>query len=140
MPPSDLQALIDGTPVHRALRLRLVGTSSSGLVLQADAGAEHAGADGSQFLHGGVVATVLDSAATFALIAATETDWSTVDLRIDYVRPVPVGVLRVRGTVVHIGRRLGRATAELVAAGSERLLASAAGTFVRAAPEASTGK
>jgi uncharacterized protein (TIGR00369 family) len=139
MLPSDLQVLLDCTAVHRALRLRLVDASTDGIVLAAEAGAEHEGADGSQFVHGGVVATVLDSAATFALIAATDTDWSTVDLRIDYVRPVPVGVLRVRGTVVHIGRRLGRATAELVAAGSERLLASAAGTFVRAAPEASTG-
>ncbi len=135
MTPGDLQALLDSTPVHRALRLRVVRSGGDGVLLEAETGPEHAGTDGSQLLHGGVVATILDSAATFALIAATDTDWSTVDLRIDYLRPVPAGLVQARATAVHIGRRLGRAAAELVGPASERPLASAVGTFVRATPE-----
>jgi uncharacterized protein (TIGR00369 family) len=130
---ADLQRLLDGTPVHRALALRVVSFDpDGGLILRADANAEHAGTDGGEFLHGGVIATVLDTAATFALIAATGDDWSTVDLRLDYLRPAPAGALEARAAVVQAGRRLGRATAELVPAGSERMLARAAGTFVRA--------
>jgi uncharacterized protein (TIGR00369 family) len=132
---SELQRLLDSAPVHRALRLRVVSSDASGIVLQAETGADHAGTDASQFLHGGVVATVLDTSATFALIAATDDDWSTVDLRIDYLRPAAAGPLEARGHAIQAGRRLGRATAELFAAGSDRLVARATGTFVRAVPE-----
>jgi uncharacterized protein (TIGR00369 family) len=131
----DLQRLLDGTPVHRALRLRAVRSDEVGLLLAAEATAEHLGADGHPFLHGGVVATLLDTAAPVAGIAATGTDWSTVDLRLDYLRPVPAGALEARSHAGHAGRRLGRASAELVVAGTDRVLASASGTFVRSEPE-----
>lgn len=135
MEASDLQRLLDAAPVHRALRLRIAETGDGGIVLQAEAGPDHLGEDGADYLHGGVVATVLDAAATFALIGATGTDWSTVDLRVDYLRPVPAGPLEARGRAVQIGRRLGRATAELFGADSGQLVACAAGTFTRSAPD-----
>jgi uncharacterized protein (TIGR00369 family) len=138
MQASDLQRMLDGTPAHRALRLRVTEAAEAGIVLAAEPGAEHASADGIGFLHGGIVATVLDTTATFALIHATGSDWNTVDLRVDFVRPAPAGPLEARGSAVQIGKRLGRARAELYPAGSDRLLASAAGTFVRAEPEAGT--
>jgi uncharacterized protein (TIGR00369 family) len=134
MPLDELQQLLDSTAVHRALGLRAVSSAAGQLVLHAAAGAEHAVTDGGQFLHGGVIATVLDTAATFALIAATGDDWSTVDLRVDYVRPVPAGALEARAAVVHAGRKLGRAAAEIVEASSGRVLATATGTFIRAEP------
>jgi uncharacterized protein (TIGR00369 family) len=139
MGPTELQRMLDSTAVHRALRLSVVSCDATGIVLRARTDAEHAAADGEEFLHGGVVATVLDSTATFALIAATGVDWNTVDLRLDYLRPAPLGVLEARGTVVQAGRRLGRATAQLVQAGSDRVVAYAAGTFVRAAAETGSG-
>jgi uncharacterized protein (TIGR00369 family) len=133
MEASDLQRLLDAAPVHRALRLRVAGTGGSYVVLRAEAGPDHLGEDGADFLHGGVVATVLDTAATFALICATGTDWSTVDLRVDYLRPAPAGPLEARASAVQIGRRLGRATAELFDADSGQLVAAATGTFARTA-------
>jgi uncharacterized protein (TIGR00369 family) len=132
MQASDLQRMLDAGPVHRALGLRVARSGDGDVVLRAEAGAEHLGEDGADFLHGGVVATVLDTAATFALIGATGTDWSTVDLRVDYLRPAPAGQLEARGSTLHIGARLGRATAELFAADSDRLVARATGTFARA--------
>jgi uncharacterized protein (TIGR00369 family) len=136
MQADELQRMIDASPVHRALRVRVVtGADDTQVRLQADTGPEHAGEDGSPYLHGGVVATLLDTTATFALIQATGVDWSTVDLRIDFVRPAPAGPLLASATAVHVGRRLGRATAELTEPSTGRLLASATGTFVRTAPE-----
>ncbi len=139
MHPGELQRLVDSTPVHRALGLRVTGVGDHEIILEAETGPEHLAEDGGQYLHGGVVATMLDTAATFALIGATDTDWSTVDLRVDYLRPAPPGRLEIRGDAVHIGRRLGRATAEVRAADAGVLLASATGTFARAVSETRTG-
>jgi uncharacterized protein (TIGR00369 family) len=135
MQASDLQRLLDATPVHRALRLRVAAGGDRDIVLRAETGPEHLAEDGADYLHGGVVATVLDTTATFALIGATGTDWSTVDLRVDYLRPTPPGELEARGSTIQVGRRLGRARAELFAADSGRLVASATGTFARSEPE-----
>jgi uncharacterized protein (TIGR00369 family) len=134
MQASDLQQLLDATPVHRALRLRVAEGGDRDIVLRAETGPEHLAEDGADYLHGGVVATVLDTTATFALIGATGTDWNTVDLRVDYLRPTPPGELEARGSAIQVGRRLGRARAELFAADSGRLLASATGTFARSEP------
>jgi uncharacterized protein (TIGR00369 family) len=135
MHANELQQLLDESPVHRSLRLRVIDSTDASVTLECVSSVEHVGADGSPYLHGGVVATVLDTAATFALIQATGTDWSTVDLRLDYLRPAPAGSLCATGTAVQVGRRLGRATAQLTDTSSGRVLGTAAGTFARTAPQ-----
>jgi uncharacterized protein (TIGR00369 family) len=134
MDPDELQNLLDTSPVHRGLRLVVSSAGKTRVRLAAQTGPEHAGEDGSRYLHGGVIATLLDTAATFALIGATGADWGTVDLRVDFVRPAPAGQLLADATAVQVGRRLGRASAELTDPATGRLLASAVGTFVRTAP------
>jgi uncharacterized protein (TIGR00369 family) len=134
MRPDELQRMLDASPVHRGLQLRVTSADEARVQLEAQTGPEHAGEDGSQYLHGGVIATLLDTSATFALIGATGADWGTVDLRVDFVRPVPAGQLLANGTAVQVGRRLGRASAELTEPASGRLLATAVGTFARIAP------
>lgn len=129
METEELQRLVDSSPVHGALGLR-ARSADEGVLFDTAPGREHS-VDGGDVLHGGVVATMLDTAATFALIDSTGTDWGTVDLRIDYLRPAPVAPLEVRGQVIQVGRRFGRARAELADPGSGRLLAAAVGTFVR---------
>lgn len=131
MLPSELQHLVDASPVHRRLRLTVITADETGVTCRAEPGAEETGEDNGQFLHGGVVATLLDAAATFALISATGTDWSTVDLRTDFLRPAPAGVLLVSGTAVQAGKRLGRASATVSDPASGRLLATGGGTFAK---------
>jgi uncharacterized protein (TIGR00369 family) len=99
------------------------------VVLHGSLAAAAENAAGSAVAHGGVAATLLDTALTFALIAATDRDWTTVDLRVDYLRPVPIAGVRVTGEVMHAGRRIGRAQGELLdheGSGCAR----AVGTFV----------
>ncbi|HTX62352.1 MAG TPA: PaaI family thioesterase [Acidimicrobiales bacterium] len=129
METEELQRLVDGSPVHGALGLR-VRPAKEGVLFDAAPGRQHS-TDGGEIVHGGVVATMLDTAATFALVDATGADWSTIDLRVDYLRPAPVAPLEVRGLPVQVGRRFGRAKAELADPRSGRLLAAAVGTFVR---------
>lgn len=135
---AELQHLLDQSPVHRALRIRAEDDVTEDdapeeVRFRCQPGPEHAAEDGAGFLHGGVIATLLDTAATFALIQASGSDWATVDLRIDYLRPAPCADLLVKGSAVHVGTRLGRATADLSTPGGG-ILATAAGTFTRLQP------
>jgi uncharacterized protein (TIGR00369 family) len=79
-------------------------------------------------LHGGVIATALDTAACFAMISSVGADCSTIDLRTDFLRPAVGGELVVTGTVVRAGRRFGCADATL-STPEGRALATARGTF-----------
>ena len=128
---AELQQLVDAARLHRELEMRVQSAGGGRVVIEAVAGAAHLNAEGSGVVHGGIVATLLDAAATFALIALDGDDWSTVDLRIDYLRPVPAGPLMVSGEVVHAGRRVGRVSAVLACAPSGQDCALATGTFAR---------
>lgn len=79
-------------------------------------------------IHGGALATALDTAACFAVMAAVGVDCSTVDLRTDFLRPASAQELTVTGTLLRAGRRLGWADAALIAPDG-KLVATARGTF-----------
>ena len=80
-------------------------------------------------VHGGVLATALDTAACFAAIAAAGVDCSTLDLRCDFLRPALDDEFVVRGTPLRAGRRIGWADAT-IATVDKRIVAVARGTFV----------
>ena len=65
---SDLQVAFEASAFHRAIKGRLHAVDG-GVVLAAEIGAEFSIALGR--IHGGVVASLLDTAATWALIATT---------------------------------------------------------------------
>lgn len=126
--PLDLAAAFDMVPLHRSFGVELV---------QGDAGVEVVGAlttaaariEDMPMAHGGAVATLLDSAATFAILADTGRPWATIDLRVDYLRPVPLGQIRITTEVVRAGSKVGRVQARLVE-GAGRLCATATITLI----------
>ena len=69
-------------------------------------------------VHGGILATVLDSAMGMAALTAMPDGASapTFALEVKYVRPVATdaGLLRAEGVVVHAGRRVVTAEGRLV--------------------------
>lgn len=77
--------------------------------------------------HGGYAATLLDSAMGCAVHTTVPrgSGYTTIDLTINYVRPVTVetGPVRAEGRVLHSGRRTATAEGRLVAAGDGKLLA-----------------
>lgn len=79
-------------------------------------------------VHGGVAATLLDTAAGCAVhtVLPVGTAYTSLDLSVRFLRPVTldIGPVRAVGTVVNRGRRTALASAELRDA-SDRLLAHA---------------
>jgi len=79
-------------------------------------------------IHGGALATALDTAACFAVIAAVGVDCSTVDLRTDFLRPASAEELVVNGQLRRAGKRFASADAEVIAPDG-KMVALARGTF-----------
>jgi uncharacterized protein (TIGR00369 family) len=69
-------------------------------------------------VHGGVLATVLDSVMGSAVLSTLQAGegYTTVDIHVTFVRPVTAasGRMRCEGEVVHAGGRLASAQARLV--------------------------
>ncbi len=67
-------------------------------------------------LHGGVTATVIDTAMAFAVITVLETGEvaSTVDLTVHYLRPHTEGAFSATAKIVRAGKRLIFVSAEVV--------------------------
>lgn len=66
-------------------------------------------------VHGGAIASLIDSATAFAIISLLPTDEraTTVDLTISYLRPLTEGRARAVARVVRSGKRLIVISAEL---------------------------
>ena len=58
--------------------------------------------------HGGVIASLIDSASAFAVMSQLEPDKSTttIDLTIQYLRPLLKGQIRAHARVLRAGRRV----------------------------------
>lgn len=85
----------------------------------------------SGLMHGGVMATALDTAMAFALhsLLGAESVHVSLDLRVDYLRPVSSGVLTATGVVERLGERVAHCTARAVNAAGETV-AHGAGTYL----------
>jgi len=65
-------------------------------------------------VHGGAIASLIDSATAFAIISMLQPDESatTVDMTISYLRPVARGRMTASAKVVRAGRRIIAVSAE----------------------------
>ena len=83
-------------------------------------------------VHGGVIASLIDSATAFAIIPLLNADerTTTVDLTISYLRPLTAGSMVARAKVLRAGKRLIVVSAELFDDG-RNLAATALSTYVR---------
>jgi uncharacterized protein (TIGR00369 family) len=126
---ATLQRYLDEAPLHAAIGTFAVHRLDGAVEIAGTLGEGAENGANTAIAHGGALATLLDAALTFALIANDGRDWATVDLRIDFVRPVGIEDVVIRGRVLHAGRRTGRAEGEVVGHDGS-LRARAVGTFV----------
>ncbi|MFG2134630.1 PaaI family thioesterase [Streptomyces sp. NPDC048751] len=113
-------------PIAAALGFTLDEAEHGRVVFVLVPGEEHYNPIGS--VHGGVYATLLDSAAGCAVQSALPQGmaYTSIDLTLKFLRPITVdtGKVRAVGTVLNMGRRTALAQAELRDS-DDRLLAHA---------------
>ncbi|MFF2513726.1 PaaI family thioesterase [Streptomyces sp. NPDC058086] len=111
-------------PISATLGMTLEEVEHGRVVFALVPGEEHYNPIGS--VHGGVYATLLDSAAGCAVqsVLPQGMGYTSLDLNVKFLRPVTVdtGKVRAVGTVLNSGRRTALAQAELFDSG-DRLLA-----------------
>ncbi|WP_369275444.1 PaaI family thioesterase [Streptomyces sp. R11] len=123
----ELQAgRLPGPPVSNTLDFTLAEVEPGRAVFSLTPGEEHYNPIGS--VHGGIFATLLDSAAGCAVQSTLPQGmaYTSLDLTVKFLRRITVdtGTVRAIGTVVNQGRQTALAQAQLVDA-KDRLLAHA---------------
>ncbi len=129
----DVQKMITRGPFHQWLGLNVVSVAEGKIELTATWREEWVVNPDRRYTHGGILATLVDLAADWALVSRTGRGVPTIDLRVDYHRAAMPGTLPVRGEVVHVGRQFSVAEAK-VFDGDGKLLASGRGTYLTAPP------
>jgi uncharacterized protein (TIGR00369 family) len=114
-----LQAIIAGTvpnpPISGLLNFHLVEVENGRAVFEGIPEFRHYNPIGS--VHGGIAATLLDSAlgcAIFSTLHKGDT-WTTLELKLNFVRPMTkdTGPVRAQGHIIHRGRTVATSEGDL---------------------------
>ena len=110
--------------IHMSVDLHDEGEATASI----EAGEDHLNGHGT--VHGGVLASLADSAMGAALVGASHGDRHpvTVSLTVTYLEPAPQGRITAAARVRRLGGRLTIAEADLMAADGT-VVATALGTF-----------
>jgi uncharacterized protein (TIGR00369 family) len=111
-----LQALLRASPVTRFLQIEIAEAragdeAQATLVLPMRAELERIGGSG-QF-QGGYVATLVDTAGVYALLAGTGLVASTINFSVDYLRPATGASISARATVRRAGKTVATVDVEV---------------------------
>jgi uncharacterized protein (TIGR00369 family) len=117
-----IRAIIDGRlpPPGAAVTIgfELVSAEPGRVVFTMEPGRQHANPQGTT--HGGLLATLLDSAMTCAVLSMLPagSGATTLEISVRFLRAVPPGVgpVQAEGTVVQVGSRVGTAEGRLTGA------------------------
>lgn len=107
--PEQMAALLSESPFHQLLGLGLEAfdPGAGTVVIRCTFSARVERSAGSGQYHGGVIASLIDIAGDFALIAALGHGVPTINFRVDYLRPTYNSDLLARARVRKCGRTIG---------------------------------
>jgi uncharacterized protein (TIGR00369 family) len=125
-----MQAMLDGSPFIHLLKMRAVSLDreKQRVVVELPLSAEFERYPGTRQFHGGVIATLIDVAGDFALVALLGGGVPTINLRIDYLRPATGDRLSATAFVRRAGKTIGIVDIE-VTDSSNRLVAIGRGCY-----------
>lgn len=126
-----LFALIDDAPFVRHMGMRITDLAWGRATFDMTAAEFRLQPYG--VVHGGNIATLIDTATFWACFLALDSDedgLTTVDLKLNYLAPARIEVLRFTGTLIKAGKTLSYAEAKVVAADG-RLIAHGTSTLMR---------
>ena len=125
---AETRALIPQMPFNHHLGIHIVRMFKDGLALECEFRPEMQNRLGT--LHGGVTATLVDAAIGVAAIALSGgRRLTTVDLKVNYLRPAVQGKFHCRAHLVKAGKTLVFGDAK-VRDGQGRLVASGQATYI----------
>ena len=98
---------VPGPPVAGLVGFRLVSVEPGKAVFEMEAGPQHANPMGT--LHGGILCDIADAAMGIAYASALgdEESFTTLELKINFLKPVWKAHLRAEGRVVKRGKTVG---------------------------------
>jgi uncharacterized protein (TIGR00369 family) len=105
---ASLHRIIDGTepapPVSQLVGLRIVAAEEGRVTFEFDAGPQHSSPPGT--LHGGILCDLADAAMGCALVSVLDegASFATVELKINFLKPVWEARLTADGAIVKAGR------------------------------------
>ena len=102
------------SPLDGAIGLTFLAHADGVAVLRLEPTATAFGSDQQTFLHGGTLATCVDTAGWYAVVEQRPGSYVAVDLRTDFLRLAAPGIYRVAATCLRAGRTL--ATADVTIA------------------------
>ena len=129
-----VQELITRGPYHQWLGLKVIAVHDDGIELRATWREEWVVNPDRRYTHGGVLATLIDLGADWAMVRKTGRGVPTIDIRIDYHAPAMPGDLIVKGRIVRMGGQFSTSEAQVYDA-QGKLLASGRGTYLTAPPK-----
>ncbi len=109
-----LAGRVEGARVGTLVGFRLTGFEDGVVRMEMDAGPQHHNPMGT--VHGGIFCDLADAAMGTAMAATLEEgeSFATLQLAASYLRPVREGRLIVTARIVHKGKSVGHAEAEIV--------------------------
>ncbi|MFE5817495.1 PaaI family thioesterase [Streptomyces sp. NPDC056479] len=126
----SLDGRLPEAPICGTLGFRLVEVGEGRAVFEGEPGDHLLNPMGT--VHGGYMATLLDSALGTAVLTALPAGraYTTVQLGVNLIRPVlhTTATLRCTGVAVHVGRTTATAEARIVGAADDRLYAHGTAT------------
>lgn len=129
----EVQKLVIRAPFHQWLGVKVLALHADGIELKATWREEWVVNEELRYTHGGILATLIDLAADWALVNHTGRGVPTIDMRIDYHAVAMPGDLFAHGKVIKSGRQFSTAEARVFDSDG-KLLASGRGTYFTAPP------
>ncbi|HAA93950.1 MAG TPA: phenylacetic acid degradation protein [Rhodospirillaceae bacterium] len=128
MTAEELQDRIRQAPFHQWLDLNVTEVTEEDITVSIGWREEFVVNAERGYTHGGILATVIDEAADYALAVKLGRPLPTIDMRVDYHRPAMQGELTAKARVVKLGGSFCTAEAEIFDAAG-KLLASGRGVY-----------
>jgi uncharacterized protein (TIGR00369 family) len=138
-----VQAMIRGEapdpPVARLVGFRIVAVTPGRAVFEMEAGPQHANPMGT--LHGGILCDIADAAMGIAFASTLEEgeSFTTLELKINFLKPVWKGRLRAEGHIVKRGKTVGLVECDVVDEGGS-LVARASSTCLTLSGKTAAGR
>lgn len=125
--------------VAELLGIEFVSSGAGERIMKLVADERHSNPMGT--IHGGVIGDVADAAMGMAYFSGLEPgeSFTTLELKINFLRPFWTGTLLAHGRVVHRGRTVGLTECDVVDADG-RLIARASSTCMTLRGEAASGR